>query len=93
LGKLEGAAQRGLDMPLRIGEGEAARGVRGEGLGKGGFGRLRGDLAVLRSSEDNRRRCRPLLGHLSVARTSTAIDSPFTLAYNARIQLKVLSPI
>ena len=29
-------------MQLRIGEGEASRVVRGEGLGKGGFGRLRG---------------------------------------------------
>jgi hypothetical protein len=29
-------------MQLRRGEGAASRVVRGEGLGKGGFGRLRG---------------------------------------------------
>ena len=35
-------AHRGLDMQLRRGEGAASRVVRGEGLGKGGCGRLRG---------------------------------------------------
>ena len=33
---------RDLDMPLRKGEGAASRVVRGDGLGKGRFGRLRG---------------------------------------------------
>ena len=33
------AAQRGLDMPLRRGEGEAPRGPWDEGLGKGGLGK------------------------------------------------------
>ena len=32
------AAHCGLDRPRRIGEGDAARGVRGDGLGKGGEG-------------------------------------------------------
>src|SRR5262249_13583236 len=41
-GAARSAAQRGLDMPRRIGEGEAPMSVRGEGLGQGGFGRLRG---------------------------------------------------
>ena len=36
-------AQRGMDMPSRSGEGAASRVVRGEGLGKGGFGRRRGE--------------------------------------------------
>jgi len=36
------AAHSGLDMPLRKGEGAASRVVRGEGLGTGGLGRLRG---------------------------------------------------
>jgi len=36
------AARRGLDMQLRSGEGAASRVVRGDGLGKGGCGRLRG---------------------------------------------------
>jgi len=40
------AAQYGLDRPRRMGEGEASRVVRGDGLGKGGFGRLRGGQTV-----------------------------------------------
>ena len=35
-------AERSLVMPRRIEEGAAARVVRGDGLGKGGCGRLRG---------------------------------------------------
>ena len=37
-GAARSAAQRGLDRQLRRGEGAAARVVRGEGLGKGGYG-------------------------------------------------------